>query len=97
MNAIGFDVRRIDGNSTISATLNGERLHLASGAPGPVPVAFFFGVVSDTPFSSVRINGNHRFYSLDSLSFSSVPEPAGLGALAAMGALLAIGRRARTV
>ncbi len=57
----------------------------------------FWGFISDTPFTSVRLVGgagtNQQNYSLDNMVYSPVPEPAALGLLATGG--LVLGRRRR--
>jgi hypothetical protein len=85
--AFGVDVLAVEDEeygSALHVTIGGEQFSVSSG---------FFGVVSDTPFDLVLIEGPRVAYALDDISYSPVPEPCA-GLLLGMGlSVLSLQRR----
>lgn len=78
--AFAADVLRVELSfpTGILLTIAGETLRYVPPPSGSPSEGGFFGVVSDTPFTSVLIvagSTSPRFYTLDNVSFSPVPEP----------------------
>ena len=85
--AFAADVVRVEQSLELRLKIAGETLPYVPPAPGLPGTAGFFGVLSDTPFTTVRIEASGttpRFYTLDNVSFDSIPEPP-LAAVALVG------------
>lgn len=84
--AFGVDVLAVEEASGLRFTIGGESFGhptLTDANGYPIPGTTFFGVVSGTPFTTVRISSGGqapRFYRLDNVSFA-VPEPGALALL----------------
>lgn len=94
--AIGFDLMSFSAGKTITVTFSsGEVRSIATSA---LPNRVFFGVISDTPITSVRYAGNSGFTLLDNFSYLQAEETpeAGTWLLGGLGlAFLAAARKLR--
>lgn len=85
IDAFGVDIVRVEDSLPLYFTIGGEHF---IGAVG------FFGIVSDTSFSSVRLELDcgcaPRFYRLDNVSFAPTPEPSTATACMLMAVLVMV-------
>ena len=76
--AFAADVLRVELSLELRLNIAGETLAYVPPPFGSPDPAGFFGVVSDTPFTTVRLDASGttpRFYTLDNVSFAAIPEP----------------------
>jgi hypothetical protein len=94
--AIGFDLMSFAAGKTIQVTFTGGEVR--SIATSAAPNLAFFGVISDTPITSVQFSGNGGFTLLDNFSYLETEETPEAGTMLLGGAglaLLAAARRLR--